>query len=100
MSLMQKAIDNPDELASYTGDFMRIVHTNMEDAELVYYLSEFISNSDKVKFISGSFPIEGDDGGGTHLWFAWYDPATWNAIMDVVDDGGDPNDVYTPPAYG
>ena len=96
-SLMQKAIDNPEELAAYTGDFMNIVHTNMSDAELVFYLTKFIENSKDVKFLSGSFPADGDIDAATGLWLAWYDPAVWNEIMEVVDKGGDPNDVYSPP---
>ena len=66
----------------------------------MFYLQNFIDHKDEVKFISGSFPIEGDIDGATGLWLAWYNPDTWKAIMDVVKEGGDPNDVYSPPAYG
>ena len=97
ISLMQKAIDNPSELAAYTGDFLNIVHTNISDSELVYYLTKFIDNHKKVKFLSGSFPAEGDIDAETQLWLAYYDPAMWKSIMAVVDDGGDPNEVYTSP---
>jgi len=99
-SLMQKAIDNPEQLAQYTGDFMNIVHTNMPDEALVFYLSDFIEHSDDVKFLSGSFPIEGDIDPESGWWLAWYDADTWKAIVDVIDKGGDPNEVYSPPAYG
>ena len=97
VSLMSKVINNPGEMAAYTGDFMSIVHTNMTDAELVFYVSKFIDNAKKVKFLCGSFPADGDIDPGTQLWLAWYDPDMWAAIMKVVDEGGDPNEVYTPP---
>jgi LCP family protein required for cell wall assembly len=96
-SLMQKAIDNPEKLAEYTGDFMDIVHTNMDADALAYYLKDFIDHKDDVKFLSGSFPAEGDIDAETGQWLAWRDPDQWAAIMEVVDKGGDPNDVYTPP---
>lgn len=97
VSLMQKALDDPESMVAYIDDFMDIVHTNMSTDELTYYVNRFIEHSDKVKFYSGSFPADGDIDAETGYWLAWYDPDTWQAIMDVVDDGGDPNEVYTPP---
>ncbi len=97
VSLIQKALDNPSEVAGYIDDFADIVHTNMSTEKLVYYVNRFVEHSDDVKFYSGSFPADGDINSADGYWYAWYNPDTWNAIMDVVDDGGDPNDVYTPP---
>lgn len=100
ISLINKVLNDPEQMALYTGEFMNIVHTNMDDAELVFYVSKFIENKDKVKFIEGSFPAEGDIDGATQLWLAWYNPDTWRAMMEVIDDGGDPNEVYSPPPFG
>ena len=97
ISLINKGINNPDKLAAYTGDFMDIVHTNMSDAELVYYSTDFMKHAKDVKFISASFPWEGGDDPATGLWLTYYDPAMWKSIMDVFREGGDPNSVYTTP---
>ena len=96
-SLMQKVINDPASVAGYADDFMNIVHTNMSANELLYYATKFAENSSSVNFLSGSFPADGDIDAATGLWLAWYNPDTWNAIVDVVDAGGDPNSVYTPP---
>ena len=99
ISLMNKAIDHPDKLEAYKDVFMGIVHTNMSDAELMFYANDFAENAKDVKYISASFPTEGDlvSVNGEDLWLAWYNPDTWNAIMEVVKEGGDPNSIYSPP---
>ena len=97
ISLVNKAITNPDELTSYLDDFTSIVHTNMSYEELSFYATDFMDNAKDVKYISASFPIEGDVDPATQLWLAYYNPEAWKEIMDVVKDGGDPNSVYSPP---
>ena len=104
IELVNKAINNPEKLEQYRKDFMSIVHTNMSDAELAFYTNEFAENAKDVKFVSATFPIEGDIDDRAHdpqngeaLWLAWYNPDTWKAIMDVVKEGGDPNSVYSAP---
>jgi LCP family protein required for cell wall assembly len=98
VSMMQKALNNPDKATEYAKDLMDTVHeTNMPADALAYYLKEFLANADKVTFYSGSFPAEGGIDPETNQWLAYYDPAMWNSIMAVVKEGGDPNTVYQPP---
>lgn len=97
MSLISKVANDPEGVLEYTGDFMNIVHTNMSDPELLFYVNDFVEHASDLSFISASFPIEGDIDPGTQLWLAYYDPDTWASIMDVFKDGGDPNSIYSPP---
>lgn len=95
ISLIQKAIDNPEEAAQYADTLLTTTHSNMSMEELVYYMNEFIAHADQVHFVHGSFPAEGDMFGD--IWLAYYDADTWARIMEVVDNGGDPNEVYQIP---
>lgn len=95
IALIQKAIDNPAEAAQYADSLLGTVHSNMSIDELTYYMNQFIENGDQVHFLSGSFPAEGDMFGD--IWLAYYDADTWHRMMEVVDSGGDPNEVYQIP---
>lgn len=92
--MIQKVLSDPDTAVEMSGKLFDIVDSNWDKDEFLAYASDFAAHADEVHFLGGTGPYEGDDDPESGLWLTWRDEATWHEIMDVVNQGGDPNEVF------
>ena len=69
------------------------METDWDKEQLVALVEDFAKNADKVHFQSGTGPYQGDIDPSIELWLAYRDEDTWARVIDVVNEGGDPQTV-------
>lgn len=67
--------------------------TNMESAALSWLIADFVEHADEVVVYSGTGPYAGFNRESDGLWTVPEDLEAWAALMQVVDEGGDPSAV-------
>lgn len=92
-SMIEKILGDPALAAEAATKLYSDVETDWDARELAAYVADFMENKDKVKFLSGTGPWAGDYDEASGKWLTVRDEETWAQVMDVVNDGGDPNDV-------
>ena len=95
---MQTIMAAGDKAESLVKAVYPFVETNMTLEELTAYVKDFAANADKVTFLDGTGPYDGDIDDETELWLATRDEDTWRQVIAVVDEGGDPNTVIQAPS--
>ena len=71
--------------------------TNWAKEEFQALVEDFAKHADQLTIYTGTGPYWTDLDYDTELIMAVRDEDTWAQVMDVVNNGGDPNDVVTPP---
>lgn len=94
---IQKALDNPTNVATYVTDLTSCCKTTMPAADILKYAQLFAANAGKTTILSGSGPDVGSLDSSVNLYLVPRDEATWKKIIDVVNAGGDPTTVYPLP---
>lgn len=67
--------------------------TNMDSASLNWLIADFVEHADEVTFHSGTGPYAGFNRESDGLWTVPENLEAWAALMQVVDEGGDPSAV-------
>ena len=71
--------------------------TDWATANLIETVKVFAQNADKITFVSGTGPYQGDIDPDINLWLADRDEATWAKIISTVEAGGDPETIVASP---
>ena len=71
--------------------------TDWATANLIETVKAFAQNADKITFVSGTGPYQGDIDPDINLWLADRDEATWAKIISTVEAGGDPETIVASP---
>lgn len=97
VAIKQVAAD-PASAAAQASALIGNVDTNWPVDELADMIADFAANANKITVLSGTGPYVGDfmeehDG----MWLVPRDEATWEKVMEVVDQDGDPTTVVPLP---
>ncbi|MBQ9021998.1 MAG: LCP family protein [Eggerthellaceae bacterium] len=88
-----------DHIRRIATVFNSNVKTNLEDSLLLALMLDYATSKDDYTVYFGSGPYRGSvDKEGSFTVFR--DASTWKRLMDVVDEGGDPNSVVVTLASG
>lgn len=97
-SLIHSVANNPDKVESAVAALLENAESNWPKEELQALVEDFAKHADQLTVYTGTGPYGTDLDYDTQLIMAVRDEDTWAQVMDVVNNGGDPNDVVTPPA--
>lgn len=73
--------------------------TNMDLPTVGLLMLDFVEHADEVKLYSGTGPYAAETRDGDGAVIVAENASTWKQLMNVVDDGGDPNTVVKPPSF-
>jgi LCP family protein required for cell wall assembly len=96
-SILQSVASNPDTVKSAVTALLDNAETNWPREEFQALVEDFAKHADQLTVYTGTGPYWTDLDYDTELIMAVRDEDTWAQVMDVVNNGGDPNDVVTPP---
>ena len=96
-SLLHSVASNPDALNKAVDSLLENAETNWPKEELEALVADFAAHGDQLKVLAGAGPYWTDLDPDTQLYMATRDEETWRQVMDVVNAGGDPNEVVTTP---
>ncbi len=92
-TIMNKVMSDPATAVQVATKLVGHVKTNWPADDLMALVQDFTEHADQVHYLSGTGPYEGGEEESSGLWVTWRDEETWHRIMDIVDKGGDPNEV-------
>ena len=95
-SMIEKILADPSLAAEAATKLYGDVETDWDARELAAYVADFMDNKKKVSFLSGTGPWYGDYDEASGKWLTVRDEETWAQVMDVVNNGGDPNEIIEP----
>lgn len=99
--MISQILADPVTALQKSKDLIKDLNTNWPLDKLFEQVSLFIQNADKVHFISGTGPYTGGSltpGDPDSMWVTYRNEALWKEIIDVVNEGGDPNTVLAAPS--
>ena len=91
-----KILADPALVAEVATKLYGDIETDWPARELAAYVADFMDHEDEVSFLSGTGPWYGDMDYDSGKWLTVRDEDTWAQVMEVVNDGGDPNEVVEP----
>ena len=95
---IEKVLKNPLEAIKHVNALTANMRTNWEVDDMTKVIASFISNSSRVKFVSGSGPYAGDfDPNLGGLWVIHRDEAKWRELIQTIESGGDPTTIIPLP---
>lgn len=97
-SLIEEALDDPDEVEQAVRALKGNVQTNMPLGQIASLGLDFALHKDQVVIYSGTGPYEGETNKAGQ-WVAPEDKELWARVMETVDAGGDPTTVLQPPCF-
>ena len=95
---LQYVANNPDVIpGAVSALYDNVASTNWDRAQFEALVQDFAAHSDQFQVLGGTGPYEGGIEESSGIWVAWRDEDTYHAIIDLVNQGGDPNEIVTPP---
>ena len=93
--IQQILSDTPDKVGENVEALLKNFETDWDTAEVVAYAKDFCAHRDKIEYLSGTGPYNGDIDPEIELWLAYRDEDTWARVIEHVNEGGDPQDIIT-----
>lgn len=78
-----------DDPTATIGALLPFIKTNLTADDLMTLADNLFDNNEITVYCTTG-PVDGGIDSDTQLWLVPYDPNAWSALMDVVDQGGDP----------
>lgn len=85
----------PDKVGAAVEALFKNFESDWDVKEIAGYAKDFCAHRDKVEFLSGTGPYDGDIDPEIELWLAYRDEDTWARVIEHVNEGGDPQDIVS-----
>ena len=96
---IEKVLKNPIDALKHIDALIENTKTNWPLEDMTGLILDFIANSYRVKFVSGSGPYAGGiDNSAGGLWLVPRDEAKWRELMQLIESGGDPTTLIPLPS--